>query len=98
MTQSDLISSVFRKEVLALSAYKVADAQGLIKLDAMENPYSWPEDIKKTWLDALKDCPLNRYPDPEAGHLTATIKRLNQIPDSLTCCWATVPMKSFNYW
>lgn len=64
-----------------MSAYKVADATGLIKLDAMENPYSWPEDIKRDWLKALKDCPLNRYPDPEARHLTATIKRLNQIPD-----------------
>lgn len=64
-----------------MSAYKVADAAGLIKLDAMENPYSWPEDIKTNWLATLKDCPLNRYPDPEAKHLTATIKRLNQIPD-----------------
>jgi histidinol-phosphate aminotransferase len=64
-----------------MSAYKVADASGLIKLDAMENPYSWPEDIKTLWLEALKDCPLNRYPDPEARHLTTTIKRLNQIPD-----------------
>ncbi len=75
------ITSLFRKEVLSMSAYKVADASGLIKLDAMENPYSWPEDIKTSWLEALKDCPLNRYPDPEARHLTATIKRLNQIPD-----------------
>lgn len=81
MTQSNLISTLFRKEVLAMSAYKVADATGLIKLDAMENPYSWPEDIKRNWLETLKDCPLNRYPDPEAKHLTATIKRLNQIPD-----------------
>jgi len=72
--------SIFRKEVLALSAYKVADATGLIKLDAMENPYSWPEDIKVNWLDTLKDCPLNRYPDPEGRQLTATIKRLNPIP------------------
>ena len=64
-----------------MSAYKVADATGLIKLDAMENPYSWPEDIKNQWLETLKDCPLNRYPDPEAKALTATIKRLNQIPD-----------------
>jgi histidinol-phosphate aminotransferase len=47
----------------------------------MENPYSWPEDIKKSWLETLKDCPLNRYPDPEARQLTATIKHLNQIPD-----------------
>jgi histidinol-phosphate aminotransferase len=81
MTQFDLISSVFRKEVLAMAAYKVADAQGLIKLDAMENPYNWPEDIKKDWLEALKDCPLNRYPDPEARHLVQTIKHLNQISD-----------------
>jgi histidinol-phosphate aminotransferase len=81
MTQSNLVSSIFRKEVQAMSAYKVADATGLIKLDAMENPYSWPEDIKKNWLEALKSCPLNRYPDPEARQLTATIKRLNQIPD-----------------
>jgi len=80
MTQSNPISSIFRKEVLAMSAYKVADATGLIKLDAMENPYSWPEDIKTNWLETLKDCPLNRYPDPEARHLTATIKRLNPIP------------------
>lgn len=63
-----------------MSAYKVADATGLIKLDAMENPYSWPEDIKTDWLETLKDCPLNRYPDPEARHLTASIKRLNPIP------------------
>ena len=33
------IAAIFRKEVLAMSAYKVADAYGLIKLDAMENPY-----------------------------------------------------------
>ena len=81
MPENNLLSSVFRKEVLSLSAYKVADATGLIKLDAMENPYCWPEDIKKEWLETLKDCPLNRYPDPEGRQLTDTIKHLNQIPD-----------------
>jgi len=81
MSENNLLSSIFRKEVLAMSAYKVADATGLIKLDAMENPYSWPEGIKRDWLETLKDCPLNRYPDPEAKQLTATIKRLNQIPE-----------------
>ncbi|MBF6648619.1 histidinol-phosphate transaminase [Methylobacter sp. BlB1] len=81
MPQNDLIASVFRQEVRALSAYKVADATGLIKLDAMENPYTWPDDIKASWLEALKDCALNRYPDPEAKALAATLKRLNQLPD-----------------
>ena len=64
-----------------MSAYQVADAKGLIKLDAMENPYNWPDDIKKEWLERLTDCPLNRYPDPEARELTRTIKHLNQISD-----------------
>lgn len=64
-----------------MSAYHVADAEGLIKLDAMENPYTWPDDIKKDWLKKLEDCQLNRYPDPEARQLTRTIKQLNQISD-----------------
>jgi len=79
MTQN-LITTVFRKEILALSAYKVAEAKNLIKLDAMENPYSWPEDIKQQWLATIKDCPINRYPDPEARQLVKTIKKTNQIP------------------
>jgi len=83
MSEDNLVSTIFRKEVLTMSAYKVADAQGLIKLDAMENPYSWPEDIKKDWLEALKECPLNRYPDPEARQLTQTIRRSNQLSDQL---------------
>lgn len=75
------INSIFRPEVLALSAYHVPEAAGFIKLDAMENPYTWSDDIKQQWLTALKDCELNRYPDPEARQLNATIKRVNAIPD-----------------
>ncbi|MGR8952693.1 MAG: histidinol-phosphate transaminase [Gammaproteobacteria bacterium] len=76
-----LVARVFRKEVLAMSAYHVADAEGLIKLDAMENPYEWPDDIKTSWLETLRACALNRYPDPNARRLAATIKRLNGLPD-----------------
>jgi histidinol-phosphate aminotransferase len=80
---NDLPNAIFRQEVLALSAYKVADATGFIKLDAMENPYTWPEAIKASWLETLKDCPLNRYPDPHARRLVKTIKELEQIPEHL---------------
>lgn len=83
MTNS-LISRLFRPEVLALSAYHVADATGFIKLDAMENPYQWPEDIKTQWLEILKDCALNRYPDPAASELNALLKQVNQIPDEFS--------------
>lgn len=75
------IKTLFRPEVLAMSAYHVADASNYIKLDAMENPYTWPNDIRQHWLELLMNCSLNRYPDPEAKELSATIRQSNQIPE-----------------
>ncbi len=63
-----------------MSAYKVAESKNLIKLDAMENPYPWPEAIIEQWLQTLKACPINRYPDPEARELADTLRRINRIP------------------
>lgn len=82
--QKSLPSRLFRPEVLALSAYHVADATGFIKLDAMENPYQWPEEITAHWLEILKNCALNRYPDPGASELNALLKKVNQIPDEFS--------------
>jgi histidinol-phosphate aminotransferase len=79
MSVNSLIASVFRPEVRAMSAYKVADADGLIKLDAMENPYQWPQLVKQQWLQLLQDCPLNRYPDPAARRLTQRLRQVNHI-------------------
>lgn len=81
MSRQALITKLFRPEVQAMSAYKVANASGLIKLDAMENPYNWPEETVQQWLQLIKDCPINRYPDPSAGPLTQTIRKLYQIPE-----------------
>lgn len=77
------MKTIFRREVLAVSAYKVADARGLIKLDAMENPYNWPEELVDRWLETLKLCELNRYPDPTAKQLSRTIRTQNKIADGL---------------
>lgn len=69
-----LCAKIFRSEILSMSAYKVADAKNLIKLDAMENPYTWPEDIKAKWLEKLKSCEINRYPDPESRILSDILR------------------------
>jgi len=50
--------------VRALVPYKVEDASGLLKLDAMENPYGLPEELAEPWLRVIERVPLNRYPDP----------------------------------
>jgi histidinol-phosphate aminotransferase len=69
-----------RPEVRALSAYHVADAGGLVKLDAMENPYPWPDDLKTAWLAALRDVSINRYPDAGADGLRERLRQVWPIP------------------
>ena len=63
-----------RSEILDFAPYSVADASGMVKLDAMENPYSWPEDMRVEWLARLRDTPVNRYPDPQAAELKERIR------------------------
>ncbi len=69
-----------RPEIKALTAYHVPDASGYIKLDAMENPYSWPQDLINKWLELLGDASLNRYPDPSAKQLKAKIQTRLDLP------------------
>ncbi|VAW79382.1 Histidinol-phosphate aminotransferase [hydrothermal vent metagenome] len=70
-----------RPEIQALTAYHVPDPGDSIKLDAMENPYSWPEALVDEWLEVLRDVELNRYPDPGARALTARLRETMQVPD-----------------
>jgi histidinol-phosphate aminotransferase len=80
MKDKDLITRLIRPEIHALQAYHVPDSAGLIKLDAMENPYTWPEVLKQEWLALLRAVPINRYPDPAAQTLRAQLKRSLAMP------------------
>ncbi|WP_462320195.1 pyridoxal phosphate-dependent aminotransferase [Halochromatium sp.] len=80
---NDLVEKLIRPELQALKAYHVPDATGLIKLDAMENPYRWPDDLRDDWLAALREAELNRYPDPQAHALHAALREAMQIPDGM---------------
>ena len=37
---------IIRDEIRALAGYHVPDSAGMVKLDAMENPYRLPEDVR----------------------------------------------------
>jgi histidinol-phosphate aminotransferase len=75
------VDDLIRPQVRALSAYHVPDASGLIKLDAMENPYRWPEEMVAEWLEELRTAPLNRYPDPAAAALKTALRRASGVPE-----------------
>jgi histidinol-phosphate aminotransferase len=76
----DKVQQLLRPEIRALKAYHVPEAGGFIKLDAMENPYAWPEPLKQQWLRRLHDVPINRYPDPSASALRAKLKEALAVP------------------
>lgn len=70
-----------RPEFLNAAAYHVADVGDVIKLDANESPYEWPEEIKQAWLDRLAELELNRYPDAPANALREVIRTTWNIPE-----------------
>lgn len=78
---SDKIRSLLRPEVLALSAYHVPDSSGYVKLDAMENPYSWPDDMVDEWLARLSEAQPNRYPDPACSRLKTGLRNAYGVPE-----------------
>jgi histidinol-phosphate aminotransferase len=71
---------LIRPEVLAMSAYHVADAAGMVKLDAMENPYALPEALRRKLADVLSRVALNRYPEPNPRALREMIRRKMHVP------------------
>jgi histidinol-phosphate aminotransferase len=79
---TDKVTKWIRPPISALAAYHVPDASGLLKLDAMENPYRWPEPMIDAWLSVLKEVELNRYPDPAADELKSLLRASFAIPQS----------------
>lgn len=73
--------ALVRSAVQSLRAYLVPDATGMVKLDAMENPYQWPDDMIRAWLDEIRAVEMNRYPDTHAVALADRIRAVGLVPE-----------------
>ena len=69
-----------RPEILALKAYPVPSSDGMVKLDAMENPYTLPESLRRELAAALARVDVNRYPAPSPQKLRDAIARRMNVP------------------
>ena len=76
-------ADIVREEIRALGTYHVADATGMIKLDAMENPYRLPTEVRERIARVAADAALNRYPDPNARELTAILRTSMKLPPGI---------------
>jgi histidinol-phosphate aminotransferase len=81
-TIKDKVKQWIRPAIRELSAYHVPDAAGMVKLDAMENPYQLSDAMQDEWLQQLRAADVNRYPDPSARQVVASLRNCMGIPDS----------------
>lgn len=81
MTSLDkLISHRIRADVQAMQAYAVQDSTGMVKLDAMENPYRLPPALQTALGQRLGALALNRYPDGRVNDLRRALAAQADMP------------------
>ncbi|MGA1732254.1 MAG: pyridoxal phosphate-dependent aminotransferase, partial [Burkholderiaceae bacterium] len=74
------IAATIRPEVCQAHAYVVADAQNMVKLDAMENPYRLPFAMQQALGQQLGQVAINRYPGPTLPALKAALAEHAELP------------------
>lgn len=75
-----LLDNAIRADVRSIASYQVADADGYIKLDAMENPYPLPAPLRTELGRRLAEVALNRYPAPSYAALKAALRAAMDVP------------------
>ena len=80
MTTRDQALNRIRPDVRAMHAYAVQSAQGLLKLDAMENPFRLPPDLQRALGERLGALALNRYPGTRSDDLKAALAQVAGMP------------------
>jgi histidinol-phosphate aminotransferase len=70
-----------RQDVQSMHAYAVQDSRGLLKLDAMENPFTLPAHLQAALGERLGALALNRYPGARLNELRSALARYAHLPE-----------------
>ena len=70
-----------RQDVQSMHAYAIQDSVGMVKLDAMENPFGLPPELQKALGERLGKLALNRYPDGRVNDLRAALAQYAGMPE-----------------
>lgn len=72
---------VVRQDVQSMHAYAIQDSRGLVKLDAMENPFSLPPELQAALGERLGKVAINRYPTNCVGDVIAALSKYVELPE-----------------
>jgi histidinol-phosphate aminotransferase len=78
---SDRIRRLIRQDVQGLHAYAIQPSAGMVKLDAMENPYRLALPLQDELGQRLAAVALNRYPGDRINDLRRALARHAGMPD-----------------
>ena len=78
---TEIALSRIRADVRAMHAYTVQAADGLLKMDAMENPFGLPSALQSALGQRLGVLALNRYPGPRTEVLRDALARHAGMPE-----------------
>lgn len=76
----DRIRATIRQDVASMHAYAVQPSAGMIKLDAMENPYPLPPALQQALGERLGRVALNRYPSDNVATLVQALAEHVHLP------------------
>ncbi|MGY0399174.1 MAG: histidinol-phosphate transaminase [Ostreibacterium sp.] len=74
------LTDIFTNKVNNMQSYHVQSSAGMVKLDAMESPYTLPEDMRQALGSTLSLANINRYPNSQTTFLIAKIKSCFDLP------------------
>ena len=74
------IEATIRQDVQSMQAYAIQPSAGLIKLDAMENPFALPPELQRALGERLGRVAINRYPSQCVADVAAALARHIELP------------------
>lgn len=77
---ADRIRTTIRQDVQSMHAYAIQPSAGLIKLDAMENPFRLPAALQRELGERLGAVAINRYPAARIADVAAALSNYVELP------------------
>ena len=70
-----------RQDIQSMHAYAIQDATGMVKLDAMENPFTLSPELQAELGQRLGAVAINRYPGARIDDLKQALARYVDLPE-----------------
>ena len=77
---AERMAHTIRQDVQSMHAYAIQPSAGLIKLDAMENPFALPPELQRELGERLGRVAINRYPGAGSAAVVERLMAFAEVP------------------